>query len=109
MKGVLIFFQITSHEFALQVNNGGSPRTGLAICEGLLVGQQVSRLTFSYRFLNTVSPEGKIYFREIYFKSNSAPFPLSGIVRANLFGPLSVTPEIGAPSSRAIPSRGDQP
>src|ERR1700733_11785451 len=108
MKGVLIFFQITSLEFALPVNNR-SPRSGLAIWEGLLAGQQVARLTCSYRFLNTVSPEGKIYFRETYLRSNSAPFPLSGIVRANLFGPLSVTPEIGAPSSRAIPSRGDQP
>jgi hypothetical protein len=41
MNGVLIFLQITSLDFALQVNDGGgSPRSGLAIWEGLFVGQQ---------------------------------------------------------------------
>jgi hypothetical protein len=109
MNGMLIFLQIASLEFAIQVNDGGEPRSGLSIWVDLLVGQQVALLTFSYRFLNAVSPGDKIYFRESYLRSNRAPFPLSGMVRANLFWLTSVTPEIVTPSSRAISSRGDQP
>jgi hypothetical protein len=77
MNGMLIFLQITSLEFALPVNDGGEPRSALAIWVGLVVGQQVALLTFSYRFLNAVSPGDKIYFRESYLRSNRALFSVS--------------------------------
>jgi hypothetical protein len=70
MNGILIFLQITSLAFALQIADGGGLEMVFAIWEGLFVRQQVALLRFSYRFLNTVSPGGKIYFREIYLRSN---------------------------------------